>query len=234
MVWGVPMLPSGNHSTFGPPADGASLARGAAGRYNRHFVLLAERLVAGGQGSSIIRLGWEFNGNWMSWAAKGQARNFVRYWRQIVDSMRSVPGANFQFEWNPDRGDLGVGNLANFYPGNAWVDIVGLDVYDCEWGHYPGPQAEWQHMVSEPYGLDWLASFGASHNKPLAFPEWGLGWTSGGMVGGGDNAYFVQQMAAWIATHDVVNAIGWERGSNPLPDPATAPAATAAFIAAFS
>jgi len=223
MIWGVPMLPN----------SGASLDIGATGAYDGYFKKLSAAFVAGGQGSSIIRLGWEFNGGWFPWAAKGHQASFVAYWRQIVDSMRSVPGANFRFEWNPTRGDLGVGNLANYYPGDAYVDIVALDVYDIEWGSYPGAEAEWQHMLTQSYGLDWLASFGAAHGKPLAFPEWGLGWSTNGMVGGGDNAYFVQHMASWIDSNDVVNAIAWQYGSDPLPDTKADPQATAAFAKDF-
>ena len=224
MIWGVPMLPN----------SGASLAVGATGAYDSYFQALASAFVSGGQGASIIRLGWEFNGSWFPWAAGGQATAFVQYWRQIVTTMQSVSGANFQFEWNPTRGDMGVGNLANYYPGNAYVSIIGLDVYDLEWGSYPGPQAEWQHMLTQSYGLDWLASFGASQGKPLAFPEWGLGWNSGGMVSGGDNAYFVEQMANWIDTHNVVNAILWDYGSGAIPNSAGYPNATAALATSFS
>ncbi len=223
MIWGLPMLPN----------SGASLSTGATGAYNGYFVTLAQRLVAGGQGSSIIRLGWEFNGGWFPWAANGQAAAFVTYWRQIVGAMRSVPGARFSFEWNPTRGDQGVGSLSNYYPGNAYVDYVGLDVYDVEWQNYPGQVAEWNHIVTQSYGLDWLAFVGALLGKPLALPEWGLGWTSGGMVGGGDDAYFVSHMASWIATHQVANAIAWDYGSNPLPS-SSEPAARAAFAASFS
>ncbi|MHB1509198.1 MAG: glycoside hydrolase family 26 protein [Acidimicrobiales bacterium] len=223
MIWGVPMLPN----------TGASLATGATGAYDSYFQTLASALVNGGQGSSIIRLGWEFNGGWFPWAAGGQASSFVAYWRQIVDSMQSVPGASFQFEWNPTRGDTGVGNLANYYPGSAYVNIIGLDVYDVEWASYPGAQAEWQNMLTQSYGLDWLASFGASQGKPLAFPEWGLGWSTGGMAGGGDNAYFVEQMANWINTHNVANAILWDYGNNALPNRTVYPNATAALATSF-
>ena len=213
MILGVDMLPN----------YGASLAIGATGAYNQQFVTLAKALVAGGQGDSIIRLGWEFNGGWFPWAAKGHAAAFVAYWQQIVDAMRSVAGQSFQFEWNPTRGDLGVGNLANYYPGDAYVDIIGLDVYDNEWGSYPGQQAEWQHILTQPYGLDWLASFASQHDKPMSIPEWGLGITGDGMVSGGDDAYFVQQMAQWISSHNVSNAIAWDYGSSPLPSSARPP-----------
>ena len=214
MIWGVPML----------PGSGASLAAGATGAYNGYFSTLARAFVADGQGSSIIRIGWEFNGGWFPWAANGQASAFVGYWQQIVTTMRSVPGANFSFEWNPTRGDLGVGNLANYYPGNAYVDYVGLDVYDTEWGSYPGMPAEFQYMETQPYGLNWLASFSAATGKPMVFPEWGLGWgtcssdgqaiSSSGQVCGGDDAAFINEMSQWIATHNVFEATYWDYGTS--------------------
>ena len=86
----------------------------------------------------MIRFGWEFNGNWFPWAAQGCASAFVRYFDDIVTTMRAVPGTHFTFEWNPTRGDLGVGNLSQYYPGNKYVDDVGLDVYDLEQQRYPG------------------------------------------------------------------------------------------------
>ena len=177
MVWGVPMLPD----SFSPDSDPADtsgsaygLAQGAAGSYNSYFLKLAQEMVAGGQGSSIVRLGWEFNGGWFPWSAKGQAAAFVGYWRQVVDTMRSVPGQDLRFEWNPTAGDEGVGNLADFYPGNASVDYIGLDLYDQAWATYPGITSQWNTFLTEPYGLDWLASFATSMGKPITLPEWGL------------------------------------------------------------
>ena len=231
MIWGVPMLPN---------TGGYTLAAGANGNYNSYFSTLAQNLVSNGQGNSIIRLGWEFNGSWFPWSANGQASNFVQYWKNIVNTMRSVPGQSFIFEWNPTIGNLGVGNLALYYPGNSYVDIIGLDVYDVAWKTYPGATNQWNNLVNEPYGLNWLSTFGALHNKPLSIPEWGLGWNSGSEVSGGDNAYFVQQMANWISTHNVVNAIVWDNSlsstylGNPTPIPsAAAPLATAALIKYF-
>ncbi len=232
MIWGVPMLPD----------SGASLATGATGAYNGYFSTLANALVADGQGSSIIRIGWEFNGGWFPWAANGQASAFVGYWQQIVTAMRSVPGANFRFEWNPTRGDLGVGDLANYYPGDAYVSYVGLDVYDTEYGTYPGMPAEFQNMETQPYGLNWLALFSALHGKPMVFPEWGLGWgtcsrsgqavTGSSQVCGGDDAAFVNDMSQWIATHNVFEATFWDYGTSSI-DQGSNPNTAAALRADF-
>ena len=86
-------------------------------------------------GDSLLRIGWEFNQAKYRWYPVGQAVSFVEYWRHIVDSMRSVPGAHFRFIWNPSMGDngqkdLAMGDLAAYYPGDTYVDLVGMDVYD--------------------------------------------------------------------------------------------------------
>ena len=150
-------------------------------------------------------------------------RNSSAYWQQIVDTMRGVPGAAFRFEWNPTRG--GYVDLASYYPGDAYVDIVGMDVYDTEWATYPGAAAEFAAMETQPYGLDWLATFSAQHDKPMAFPEWGLGWgpsapgsgpitASNSEVSGGDDPVFVNDMAAWISSHNVIEATFWDYGTS--------------------
>jgi Glycosyl hydrolase family 26 len=215
MVWSVPILPK---------YSDASLAEGATGAYNRYFVTLATALVAGGQGSSAIRLGWEFNGNWFSWAAAGHQASFISYWRQVVSAMRSVPGAHFTFVWSPTLGDTGVGDLAGYYPGNNYVDYIGADVYDQAWASYPGAAAEFATLKTEQYGLDWLATFAAQQGKPITLPEWGLGsgpgnggapiTVEGQEVAGGDDPTFVSDMSGWIAHHNVYEATFYDVGQS--------------------
>lgn len=234
MVWGLPMLPNAG--------SGASLSQGATGAYNSYFLKIAQDMVAGGQGSSIVRPGWEFNGGWFSWAANGQASAFIAYWQQIVTTMRSVPGQNFTFEWNPTAGDQGIGNLANYYPGNNYVDYIGLDLYDQSWGSYPGIASEWNTYLTEPYGLNWLASFAAAQGKQITLPEWGLGegpGNDGGAVNdpgtnvsGGDDATFINDMAQWINNHNVYNATFWDYGSSLLSTRSN-PLSLVAFVADF-
>ncbi len=135
-----------------------------------------------------------------------------------------------------------MGNLATYYPGDAYVDYVGLDVYDVEWQTYPGEPSEFQQMVTQTYGLNWLASFSAQHNKPMVFPEWGLGWgtcsaagqavTGSSQVCGGDNATFINDMSQWFSTHNVFEATFWDYGSSSV-DQGSNPDAAAALKANF-
>jgi hypothetical protein len=215
IIWSVPMLPN----------SGASLATGATGAYNAHFAALAQALVAGGQANAILRVGWEFNGFWYPWDAAGHPAQFVAYWRNIVTAMRSVPGAHFRFVWNPNPGVQGnTGSLSAYYPGSAYVDYVALDIYDILVLHYPGAQAAFEQFLTEPYGMNWLASFAKAHHVPMVFPEWGLGWgtcrngapvnVSSGGTCGGDNPVFVRDSSKWFATHNVYEVTYWDYGTS--------------------
>ena len=197
LVLGVPMIPESSSGT----AQG-TLAGGAAGDYDSYFATLAQTLIAGGEADAVLRIGWEFNGSWYPWEVtnSADAANFVTYFDRIVTVMRSVPGEAFKFVWNPN-------NLGSFdssygpdqtYPGDAYVDYVGTDVYDQCWCTPQTPQGAWASQLQGTWGLDWLASFASAHGKQMAFPEWGLAIRSDGH-GLGDDGYFVTQFAAWIA-----------------------------------
>lgn len=268
MIWGVPMLPCGGSSTQCATnvADYNEVASGGADSY---FKTLAQNLVSAGFGSSYIRLGWEFNASWMGWSVCNQdgsaltswAKDFVPAYQNIVTSMRSVSGANFKFIWNPlvsSNVSCPGGNLEKFYPGDKYVDVVSLDVYDgvgqpvsdtARWTDLTNGVngGQWTSMVPTPingqkflgYGLKWLAAFGKEHHKLVGLPEWGLDADSQ-QSGGGDDPYFVTQMANWIKANATGPAIFWNTadGTLPLDIPSytngNTPKATAAFKAAFS
>jgi hypothetical protein len=189
------------------------LAAAASGYYDQHFVAMAQHLVAAGLGHSVLRLGWEFNGNWFNWGIEStgnpadydtRAREFAEAWRHIVTAIRHVKGAHFTFDWC-----LGAGphyrNLKLAYPGNAYVDYVGMDVYD--WNRVGQPdsaQARWHAIVHQGNGLAWLAKFANAHHKPISIPEWALVHDQASRAhSGGDDTFFINHMHHWFATHNV-------------------------------
>jgi hypothetical protein len=193
MVYSVPLV----------PRDGSTLAAGAAGAYDARFASMARTLVAHGQGDAILRLGWEFNGDWFPWAASRDPAAFVNAWRHAVRAIRRVPGAAFSIDWAPTLGRAAIAP-DRAYPGDAYVDVIGQDVYDQGWA--PGwedPAARWREIVEQPYGLAWHAAFAAAHGKPASFPEWGLIARADGH-GGGDDPAFVRHMHDWIVAHPVL------------------------------
>ena len=225
-VFGIPILPGpwdGSGPTQGniDPKKPVSLERGATGDYNAHFRQLAENLVKYGLGDTILRLGWEFNGGWYTWRAKDKTEAFAGYWRQIVKTMRAVPGAEkLQFCWNPTLGDQQF-PADQAWPGDEFVDYVGVDVYDETWNAntYPWPagtsdadilarrQKVWDEwLLGSNRGLAYWSKFAREHGKPLAFPEWGVTDREGGH-GGLDNPLFIERMHAFIA--DPANHVAW-------------------------
>ncbi|GAB6901793.1 glycoside hydrolase family 26 protein [Kineosporia succinea] len=211
MVYATAMLPTQD--------DSATMAAGAAGEYDQYFKTLAQNLVNADQGDSIIRLGWEFNLSASRWHPDTKA-NFIGYWRHIVEAMRSVPGTEkLEFDWNPNIGGE-VYDSTKYYPGNQYVDYVGIDTYDISWveGSYPYPKScnaackqssretAWNNTLNGTFGLNFWADFARSKGKPLTLPEWGL-WERPDGHGGGDNKYYIQQMFDFI--NDPSNNVGY-------------------------
>jgi beta-mannanase len=191
---GVPIIPS---NAAGTPV--ATLAAGATGAYNASYVTLAQTLVAAGDATAYLRLGWEFDGGWMPWSATTPAAevSYAAYFDQIVTAMRSVPGANFSFVWNPDAGAFTQSgyNVALAYPGNAYVNVIGLDTYDQTWISPQTPANAWnQGTLPSLVAASAFAHFVA---KPLAFDEWGTALRSDGH-GLGDDPSYITNMVAWM------------------------------------
>lgn len=187
-------------STAMLPNTNTTLALGASGAYDSHWTKFAQKLVAGGQGDAIIRLGWEFNGKYYPWAAGGKETYFVTYWRKIVTKMNAVSGANFTYDWCPLAGNGGA-KVEACYPGSSYVDYIGLDAYDtCNKTTLTGAN-RWSNQRTRVYGLDWHKSFAATKGKLMSFPEWGLTVRPNDRLGGDDNPYYITQMLAWITTN---------------------------------
>ncbi|MGZ4358266.1 MAG: glycoside hydrolase family 26 protein [Gaiellaceae bacterium] len=203
MVYGVPIIPS----------SGGSLAEGAAGHYDGYFRSLAQALVRAHQGNAILRLGWEFSGGWYPWSPRSDAEAvlFARYWRRIVSTMRAV-SPQFRFDWNPAIGWAPF-DIEKAYPGDDFVDTVGVDVYDQSWiTDYLDPSARWNDFLTGQWSLDFYSRFAAAHGKRLSVPEWGLTSREDGH-GGGDNPFFIEQMHAWMAKNDVAYQIYFDFGA---------------------
>ena len=227
-----------------------------------HWEALGSRLIGLGLGGALLRIGREFNGNWYPWqVAEGGQASYIAGYQHVVTVLRALPGAAFRFCWSPA---LGTGNLTatgteSCYPGDAYVDEIGVDVYDWTQKNsagaqvYPGKAADTtpaqQQQVLDIMLTQWDSlrgwySLALSHGKPLSFPEWGLVlWKTGSSyLGGGDNAVFVRAMADFISG---CSLFGWHamwedpwgagvcdpdtKPGRPIP----APMSRAAFLEAF-
>ncbi|MFB9449738.1 hypothetical protein Dvina_01575 [Dactylosporangium vinaceum] len=191
LIFSVPLFPKGQ----------GSLAGCAAGDYDGHWSRLGRNLVEYRLAHTIVRPGWEFNGDWYPWASAGREAQFAACFRHVVDAMRAVAGQRFEFVWNPVLGSA-YAAAEPAYPGDAYVDYVGVDVYDMSWtpGTYPqaAHEAVWGTTLEGGQGLRHWLEFATAHGKRFAVPEWGLSRRADGH-GGGDNPYFVERMLSFLA-----------------------------------
>ena len=126
--------------------------------YLEYYRQLAVNLIVKGYGHSILRLGWEYNGEWFEWGdkkdlgpilVKGETYNHARAYRelfgQVHDAMMAVEGANFRWSWCTAVGAKGYRNpdgtsidYMAWFPGVDKVDFISADYYDDEVRFYPG------------------------------------------------------------------------------------------------
>jgi hypothetical protein len=73
----------------------------------------------------------EFNGPWFDWGYKhATAPVFVAAWRHMVTVFRQNGATNVLWIWNPNvNGKATVTDLQAWYPGDAYVNWIGLDGY---------------------------------------------------------------------------------------------------------
>jgi Glycosyl hydrolase family 26 len=176
VVWSVPLT-----------VKGTALADVADGMHDAEFEAAA-RAISEAQPNAVIRLGWEMNIASMAWFAKGQEADYIKAFRRVVGIFRRHSN-RFKFDWCPGWGPQdSAADLA--YPGDDFVDYIGLDVYDFK---YDGSALErWNNFyLNAPFGLQWHREFAAQHGKSMSYPEWGVG-------NFGDNPFFIQQMHDWF------------------------------------
>ncbi|WP_236705481.1 glycosyl hydrolase [Frankia sp. ACN1ag] len=165
-------------------------------------------LNAYGRQDSIIRIGWEGNGDWYQWSATNPT-DYVNCFRHVADSINATSepdptlcwGLNAHYSQNPPSH-----NAMDMYPGDAWVDAVGLDAYDF----YPASptKAAFDAQASAVGGLNYWYNFAQSRNKLFGVGEWGV-VDGSGSAGGGDSANYVQWMYDWFTAH-AGKGFAWE------------------------
>jgi Ca2+-binding RTX toxin-like protein len=189
-----------------PDSGGVGAMReAAAGQHNGTYKNWAGKILASraGDGDPIyVRTTWELGGEWFAWTghAKEDPEAYKKAFQQFAQSFHEV-SPRFKIVWDfvPDRGEV-----EQWYPGDAAVDVISQDVY---WHtQYSGtdPVAAFDRAVNGmSRGLAWVANFAEEHGKPIAISEWGVPGN------GYDGAKYIELMQAWMEEHNVVYADYW-------------------------
>ena len=191
LVLGVPPFPEN---------AGATMADCARGAYDAKWRTFGTTIRNSGiSHRTVIRLAWEFNGNWYKWSARNPAQ-FAACWRHVQKAAESTAPA-LRWDWNVNRGPSPLGiDARKAYPGDAYVDFIGIDSYDG----WPGVRSarDWREHYYGAYGLRFWANFARAHGKKLSVPEWGVyPGTAWAGHNGGDNPYYVAQMFGFFRKH---------------------------------
>jgi mannan endo-1,4-beta-mannosidase len=133
----------------------------AAGDADTAIAAYAEALKSYGK-PVFLRWYWEMNlqQSRTSCQSAGGAADYVAAWRRIWQIFQQVGASNVSFVWSP--GLAGV-NPASYYPGDTYVDWIGIDGYDV---HNQGTQA-FTALFSSFYQT-W-----SPHSKPMMVAETG-------------------------------------------------------------
>jgi hypothetical protein len=110
----------------------------------------------------------------------------------VATDLPANPASRLRVIWNPQgygSPDLPGNSAQAYYPGDAYVDVVGNDLY------FIRGKAEW--AANERL-------YAAHPRKPYAIPEWGL-W-------GLDAPGFIAEMARFVRTHRRVELVSWFNG----------------------
>jgi len=149
----------------------------ANGYYDNDIKRWARELRDNGR-PVILRPLHEFNGDWYPWGVytkKNSMEDFIPAWRHIVHIFDKEGADNVQFELCYNRKTWGKGSkdhtFATFYPGDDYVDIVGIDGFNRpnKWSTfdeiYRDPYNQIVNITEKPIWIQEMASTSVGGNK---------------------------------------------------------------------
>jgi hypothetical protein len=213
----------------------------ASGSYDQYATALGTNLVAYGAARVVIRLGVEANGSWEDdyvGSTAAEMSDWAKCFDNEVAAMRAVPGADFLFVWNPNvcANDLPING---WYPGNSYVDIIGVDAYDKDcltldtvsqegWSTYSNNSSGNTPNNPDFPSLENIKAFASANGKSLSFPEWAI------YSGTSDDPSYVTDMAQIVNDGNFSYQCYYDTGGAGVAMLGSAiPNATAAYSQAF-
>lgn len=187
----------------------------AYGLYDTYFSAIATALYAyPSLRDTTIRLGERMNHAGLPWSVpSGDQDTLVLYqyaYNRIAAIMRQAC-PQLTFEWCPNLGlDSTKRTLADLYPGDAFVDYVGISFGDAEPGGTGAGDTETNRfalLTGQVNGLTGQVALGAAHGKRVVASNWGLVPTSDSSHGGGDDPAFIDSVLAWFATNSYAYSV---------------------------
>jgi len=151
-----------------------------------------------------IRLMHEMNGNWYPWAGGvngNQEGEFVLAWQHVHDRFTALGVTNVEWMWAPNAVYPGAQPLAQFFPGDAYVDAVGVSNYNWGDARHDGYATSWA-TFGELFDPS-FAELRAITSRPMWITE------VGSSDGGGSKAEWLATMLAEVTARPYLAGIVW-------------------------
>jgi beta-mannanase len=187
------------------PANGSalqplySLARLADGTYDAYIARWAAQVKAWG-GPLRLRFAHEMNGNWYPWGSGvngNTAPQYVSAWRHVHDLFVAAGATNVTWVWTPNVID-GMAPIGPLYPGDAYVDWVGVDGYN--WGTTKS-WSSWQSF-NQVFGSS-LGALRQLTTRPIVIGE------TASTEMGGSKSQWIQDFFAQLKANTDIKAFIW-------------------------
>src|SRR5919109_2661264 len=171
-----------------------SLAALASGQWDPNFTNIAKTIL-GYQGLVYLRFAHEMNGWWYPWAESvnsNRSGDYVRAWRHVHDIFRNLGCTNLRWIWAPNAltaSSKGTSNLTTLYPGDQYVDMLGMTAY----GH--GASA------AQTFDATLQALQAVTHNKNIIISETG--------ADGPDKTQWITSFGQYLDSQSEIHGFVW-------------------------
>lgn len=173
-----------------------SIAGGAHDAYIRSW---AQGLAAYGK-EVRLRFAQEMNGNWYPWSARAYGNrpaDYVAAWRHVHDLFRAAGAQNVVWVWSPVAIPTSID--AGEYPGDRYVDMVGLSLFNGGSQLKYGPWRSFAEKLDRPLAI--VRRIAPS--KPVEISEVGVAER------GGDKARWIREMFGTLAANPEIVSLIW-------------------------
>jgi beta-mannanase len=168
----------------------------------------------------VIRFAHEMNGFWYPWCEQSNGNrpgDYVRAWRHVHDLFTEAGAGNVSWMWSPNVTYPGAEPLSRYYPGDSYVDWIGLS------GYY-GTAGRTQYISFKEIFSRSLAELASFTSKPVVISE------TGATDATGQRARWIRDMFTQLARYPTVIGLIWFEAPKEIDWRfAGSPAAAAAF-----
>ena len=174
---------------------GTRYAEITGGSADKRIAVGARRLAAHGK-PTLLRWGWEMNGNWFAWDGTHngkQPAGYVQAWRRLHRIFRDEGADNVSWVWSPNWNsgpNVPWNAYERYYPGDAYVDWVGVSAYPF---NSQTPRTLF-HRICDTYGS----------RKPIMLTE-----TAAIDHGGRSKADWITAFSAYVQATPSIGGVVW-------------------------